>query len=200
MFSARERVTKAPEVERYSNLKYPYRLNLLDFKLRSTSSWTNKSRAYSYDRPPVDDITIEEFETCALDRLRVLAEIESSFVRNRTWDELKTVTQNQSEKYLPLSSRTAVTVDRDSERRKDHIGHYVLRLAFCRSWVAFCLDRDDRSVYNPTREDLRRRFVKAELALFRVRYDTDDKDELRDFIHSRDFDWIEVRVVQMYLE
>ncbi|KAK7693362.1 hypothetical protein QCA50_002930 [Cerrena zonata] len=155
MFSARERVAKLPEVERYSNLKYPYRLNF-------------------YDRPPLDDITIEEFETCALDRLRVLAEIESSFVRNRTWDELKNVTQNQSEKYLPLNSRTALTVDRDSERRKDHIGHYVLRLAFCRS------------------EDLRRRFVKAELALFRIRYDTDDADERRDFVSSKDFNWVEV--------
>lgn len=81
----------------------------------------------------MEDITIEEFETCALDRLRVLAEIESSFVRNRPHEELKTVTLEQCKKYLPLNSSTAMNVNRDAERRKDHVGHFVLRLAFCRS-------------------------------------------------------------------
>lgn len=83
--------------------------------------------------PPIDDITLEEFETCALDRLRVLAEIESSFARNRSYEDLKTVTLAQCDKYLPLHSSTAKSVDRDAERRKDHVGHFVLRLAFCRS-------------------------------------------------------------------
>ncbi|OBZ75528.1 DNA primase large subunit [Grifola frondosa] len=127
-----------------------------------------------YDRPPLDDITIEEFETCALDRLRVLAEIESSFARNRSYDELKTVTLEQCKKYLPLNSSTAIAVDRDAERRKDHVGHFVLRLAFCRS------------------EELRRRFVKAETSLFRIRYDSDDRVERDAFLNSRDFDWIPV--------
>jgi DNA primase large subunit len=87
----------------------------------------------SYDRPPLYDVTIEEFETCAIDRLRVLAEIESSFVRNRSWDDLKTVTEAQCIKYLPLNANTARHVDTESQRRKDHLGHFVLRLAFCRS-------------------------------------------------------------------
>ena len=94
----------------------------------------------SYDTPPLYDITLEEFETCALDRLRILAEIESSLGRNRSWDELKSVTTIQCEKYLPLHTSTASTVDRESERRKDHLGHYVLRLAFCRSYVYFQRD------------------------------------------------------------
>lgn len=87
----------------------------------------------SYDRPPVDDITVEEFETCAIDRLRVLAEIESCFARNRPYDELRTIAITQCEKHLPLNATSAYTVDRDAQRRKDHIGHFVLRLAFCRS-------------------------------------------------------------------
>ena len=91
--------------------------------------------AVSYDRPPLDDITIEEFETCALDRLRILAEIESSFARNRPWEELKDVAQRQSETYLPLNSNTAKNKSLQAERRKDHIGHFVLRLAFCRTCV-----------------------------------------------------------------
>ena len=94
----------------------------------------------SYDKPPLYDITLEEFETCALDRLRILAEIESSFARNRSWDELKSVTTIQCDKYLPLHTSTASTVNIESERRKDHLGHYVLRLAFCRSYVSFHRD------------------------------------------------------------
>lgn len=76
---------------------------------------------------------MEEFEICALDRLRILAEIESSFARNRPWDELKDFILNQCKEHLPLDSGTAITKDLDSQRRKDHIGHFVLRLAFCRS-------------------------------------------------------------------
>ncbi|PCH38083.1 DNA primase large subunit [Wolfiporia cocos MD-104 SS10] len=143
------------QVERHSTLKYPHRLNF-------------------YDISPQGDITIEEFETCALDRLRVLAEIESSFARNRPYEELKEVTEKQCSKYLPLASTGAHMVDRDAERRKDHVGHFVLRLAFCRS------------------EELRRRFVKAETTLFRVRYDSDVHSEREAFLNSRDFDWIPV--------
>lgn len=88
---------------------------------------------HSYDIPPLDDITLEEFETCALNRLRILAEIESSFARNRTYEEMKTVTLAQCEKYLPLHSSTASSIELDLERRRDHVGHFVLRLAFCRS-------------------------------------------------------------------
>jgi DNA primase large subunit len=76
---------------------------------------------------------VEEFEVWALDRLRVLAEIESSFVRNRPWDELKTVTAKHTEKHLALAHNTARTVRLDEQRRKDHVSHFVLRLAFCRS-------------------------------------------------------------------
>ncbi|KZT11217.1 DNA primase large subunit [Laetiporus sulphureus 93-53] len=161
MYSARDRdsasTTKHRDVhvERRPTLKYSHRLNF-------------------YDKPPLGDITIEEFETCALDRLRILAEIESSFVRNRPYEELKEVTLAQCKKYLPLNSTSAKTIDRDAERRKDHVGHFVLRLAFCRS------------------EELRRRFVKAETALFRMRYDSDDNEEREEFLSSRDFDWIPV--------
>ncbi|EPT06137.1 DNA primase large subunit [Fomitopsis schrenkii] len=145
------------EVENHGtkNVRYPHRLNF-------------------YEKPPLGDITIEEFETCALDRLRILAEIESSFVRNRPWDELMKITEAQCGKYLQLNSNSAHTLGLDAQRRKDHVGHYVLRLAFCRS------------------EELRRRFVKAETTLFRVRYDRDDWGERDVFLKSRDFGWEEL--------
>lgn len=69
----------------------------------------------------------------ALDRLRILAEIESSAARNRSWEELKKVTVVQCEKYLPLHSTMETSNPLDHERKRDQLSHFVLRLAFCRS-------------------------------------------------------------------
>ncbi|KAG2147090.1 DNA primase, large subunit [Suillus cothurnatus] len=138
----------------------------------NSSEWP--FRLNFYDKSPWYEVSLEDFERHALDRLRVLAEIESSFARNRSWEELKSVTTRQCKDHLPLNSSSASTVDTQTERRNDHLGHFVLRLAFCRS------------------EDLRRRFVKAETALFRVRYESDDTKERELFLQSRDFKWTEV--------
>lgn len=148
------------QVTNHGAFRYPHRLNF-------------------YDIPPLYDVTLEEFETCALDRLRILAEIESSLARNRSWDELKAVTVAQCDKYLPLHTSDAARIDIESERRKDHLGHYVLRLAFCRS------------------EDLRRRFVKAETTLFRIRYETNAYAEREQILSSRDFNWTPVEKAEI---
>ncbi|KAJ2936721.1 hypothetical protein H1R20_g374, partial [Candolleomyces eurysporus] len=129
---------------------------------------------FSYDKPPVFDVTIEEFETCALDRLRVLAEIESSAARNRTWEESTAAVRTQCEKHLLLRPNSSKYDDLDGQRRKDHLSHFVLRLAFCRS------------------EDLRRRFVKAESTLFKVRYEDDAQADREAFLNSRDFNCLPV--------
>jgi DNA primase large subunit len=73
-----------------------------------------------------------------------------------------------------LDHNSAITKARDDQRRKDITGHFVLRLAFCRS------------------EELRRRFVKAETTLFRIRYLDASERERRDFCKSGDFDWTQV--------
>ncbi|GAW08411.1 dna primase large subunit [Lentinula edodes] len=80
----------------------------------------------------------------------------------------------QCGKYLPLNSNSALGIDVLEERRKDQLGHFVLRLAFCRS------------------EELRRRFIRAETTLFRIRFETDDSNERRAFLDSKDFNWISV--------
>lgn len=41
-------------------------------------------------------------------------------------------------------------------------------------------------------EELRRRFVEAELTLFKVRYENDGYSERESFLNSRDFNWIPV--------
>lgn len=124
---------RTTEVTPHSKLKYPLRLNLFVVSsIENDIMWLIITR-YSYDKPPLDDITLEDFEEYALDRLRVLAEIESCFVRNRTWENLKEVTIKQCNNYLKLSHSTATNEDLDSQRRKDHVSHFILRLAFCRT-------------------------------------------------------------------
>ena len=107
--------------------------------------------ASSYDKPPLDDIALDEFERFAIDRLRILSEIEAALVRNRTYDELKSIVKTQGEKYLPLHANTAKGPEKAEERRKDHIGHFVLRLAFCRSYVVHNTATASHNVYNTER-------------------------------------------------
>lgn len=133
--------------------RYPHRLNF-------------------YTVPPVHEVTIEQFESWAIDRLKVLAEIESSQARNRTYGETKDAVNALAKRLLPLNANTAIkTTDLLAERLKDHVSHFVLRLAFCRS------------------EDLRRRFVKAESLLFRLRFETDDAIERESFMRELNLDW-----------
>ena len=87
-------------------------------------------------------------------------------------------------KYLALSCNSNTGVDLDGERRSDHVSHFVLRLAFCRST-----------------EDVRRRYVNLETTLFRIRYESDDTKEREEFLGSRDFGWIEASsLIEGFLE
>ncbi|KAF7291069.1 Rsec15 protein [Mycena chlorophos] len=153
MFKLEERVSSLGV--KVHGPSYPHRLNF-------------------YDTPPLYDVTIEDFESAALNRLRILAEIESCAARDRKWDETKNHITAQCEKYLPLKASSAKDVDKEGQRRTDQLGHFVLRLAFCRS------------------EELRRRFVKAETTLFRIRYESEDSTERRSFLGSREFNWVAV--------
>jgi DNA primase large subunit len=153
-----------PSVDRHATRgarRYPFRLNF-------------------YREAPVHEVTIEQFETWAMDRLRVLAEVESSQARNRSYVEMKDLINAQAKRFLPLNASTAsgaggsVGPDLDAERMKDHVSHFVLRLAFCRT------------------EDLRRRFVKAETTLFRMRFESDDATERERFLQTLNIDWTPV--------
>ena len=86
----------------------------------------------SYDRPPILDITLDEFETFAIARLRVLSHIESLQHRSLPYQQVSAAIATSLKQHLPLSSNTARNANLDEERRKDEIGHWVLRLAFCR--------------------------------------------------------------------
>ena len=90
---------------------------------------------HSYQQPPILDITLEEFETFAIDRLRILSYIESLQHRSLPYAQFQTQIATYLKTHLPLSSNTARSANLEQERRADEIGHWVLRLAFCRSYV-----------------------------------------------------------------
>ena len=101
----------------------------------------------------------------------VLAEIESYSFRNKTSSETTAHVKPLLDKYLPLSSNSSQSSQSTTERQKDHYSHFILRLAFSGT------------------EELRRRFIRAETALFRLRFQQDDARERQDFVKSLHFDW-----------
>ncbi|KAM7218296.1 putative dna primase large subunit protein [Rhypophila decipiens] len=136
----------------YKDAKYPHRLNF-------------------YSTPPTADITLEQFEQWAIDRLRVLAEIEACAFRNKSPAETATHMKPLLEKYLPLDTNSSTSTQIFAQRQKDHYSHFILRLAFSST------------------EDLRRRFTRVETMLFRIRLGADDTRERTSFIQTLNIDW-----------
>ncbi|ODV78218.1 DNA primase, large subunit [Suhomyces tanzawaensis NRRL Y-17324] len=126
-----------------------------------------KSRLSMYDQPPLLEVTLEEFELWAIDRLKVLIEIESCVARTKTIKQTEAAIKPLLLKYLPLSPATASNqAIVDAERKKDYYSHFILRLVFCRN------------------EELRKKFVKNESILFRIRYAQLQPKEQQEFVDS----------------
>lgn len=84
------------------------------------------------------------------------------------------------QKYLPLQNNSANMDDvAQEERRRDHFSHFILRLAFSKT------------------EELRKRFSRMESMLFRLRYQSDDVTELKEFTDSLHFAWETVSEKEM---
>ncbi|WPK27522.1 hypothetical protein PUMCH_004913 [Australozyma saopauloensis] len=133
------------------------------------------SRLSFYETPPLEEITLEEFELWAIDRLKILIEIESCLARSKSLKEIELVVKPLLLKYLPLSPTTSLGLDAKAiaERRKDYYSHYILRLVFCRT------------------EELRKKLVKNETTLFKVRYNMLQPNEQREFVslNSEKLSW-----------
>ncbi|KAL2195101.1 eukaryotic and archaeal DNA primase, large subunit-domain-containing protein [Corynascus similis CBS 632.67] len=140
----------------YKETQYPHRLNF-------------------YATPPTADITLEQFEQWAIDRLRVLAELEACSFRNKTPAETAAHMKPLLDKYLPLDASSSASSSSSqllhAQRQKDHYSHFILRLAFAST------------------EDLRRRFARVETMLFRLRFQTDDSRERAAFVRTLNLDW-----------
>ncbi|ERT02788.1 hypothetical protein HMPREF1624_01090 [Sporothrix schenckii ATCC 58251] len=154
----------------------PKRRNVLDHRKKQFVDPSYKEALYPtrlsiYAEPPTSDITLEQFEQWAIDRLRVLAELETCSFRNRSPAETATYMKPMLEKYLPLDTNSSLSTRLASQRKKDHYSHFILRLAFSST------------------EDLRRRFARLETMLFRLRLGTDDMRERTAFIQGLNLDW-----------
>ncbi|KAH6641380.1 eukaryotic and archaeal DNA primase, large subunit-domain-containing protein [Chaetomium tenue] len=136
----------------YKETQYPHRLNF-------------------YATPPTADITLEQFEQWAINRLRVLAELEACSFRNKTLAETALHMKPLLEKYLPLDASSSNSSVLHLQRQQDHYSHFILRLAFAST------------------EDLRRRFARVETMLFRLRFQTDDSRERAAFVSKLNLDW-----------
>ncbi|KAF2738402.1 DNA primase large subunit [Polyplosphaeria fusca] len=162
----------------YSRVDPKRRANL-DYKKRQFANPEFKQQDYEhrlnfYTLPPTAEITLEDFETWAINRLKVLSELEACSFRNRSPEETAEYMTSILNKYLPLRSNSARSQNLQEERKRDHYSHFILRLAFSAT------------------EDLRRRFSRLETMLFRLRYKEDDIRERREFVNSLHLEWEEV--------
>ncbi|CAF9941140.1 DNA primase large subunit [Imshaugia aleurites] len=159
----------------------PKRRSTIDYKKKQFAIPTYKQQDYPhrlnlYEVPPTAEITLEQFEQWAIDRLRILAEIEACSFRNKTPGETAAHVTPLLQQWLPLRSNTSSSAGSQDEnlkleRKKDHYSHFILRLAFSST------------------EDLRRRFARIESALFRLRFQNDDARERQTFVESLQLDW-----------
>lgn len=154
----------------------------MDFKIKrkSTKTITTGSLIENYPHdlqmykiPPTQNISLQTFETLALERLTLLRSLATATtlkglrMYSEEWtDFVINDLKNQGLKYYAkLCEKSGCgTLEADLEaRRKDHIAHFILRLAYCRT------------------EELRRWFISRELELFKMRFMTMKSDAIDSF-------------------
>lgn len=147
------------------------RVEIMDLNIRRKSTKTPVTGSlverYPHDLqmykiPPTEEINLKEFETLALERLTLLRSLATATTLkglrafSEEWKEyIVGELRNHGLKYysrLFENSRSSTTDADMQARRKDHIAHFILRLAYCRN------------------EELRRWFVARELELFKMRF------------------------------
>lgn len=118
-----------------------------------------------YNVPPTQEITLDQFETFAIDRLKILIEINNLQSQGTNYGDLVKLMTERVKLLMPLHAPGTIEDELLlEERRKDHYSHYILRLAFCRT------------------DELRRKFVNAETFLFKLRFLQLIKSERDSFI------------------
>ncbi|XP_011857467.1 PREDICTED: DNA primase large subunit isoform X2 [Mandrillus leucophaeus] len=116
-----------------------------------------------YLQPPSENISLIEFENLAIDRVKLLKSVENlgvSYVKGT--EQYQSKLEGELRK-LKFSYRENLE-DEYEPRRRDHISHFILRLAYCQS------------------EELRRWFIQQEMDLLRFRFSILPKDKIQDFL------------------
>lgn len=121
-----------------------------------------------YDKPPMCNVTLQEFESYAYDRVKVLHFLDTlnvSYIKHSQEYKDK-LTEFLRKNYIGfvLNSNGEIG-ERDLEwRKKDHVSHFILRLAYCRS------------------EELRRWFIEKEVDLFKYRFGCESSQSISEFL------------------
>lgn len=141
----------------------------LNIKRKSTKAPVSGSLVETYPHdlqmykvPPLQNVTLQEFETLALERVTLLRTLATATTLkglrpySEEWTEyvISELRTQGLKYYAKLCEKTSCgTADTDLQaRRKDHISHFILRLAYCRT------------------EELRRWYIARELELFKMRF------------------------------
>ena len=93
-----------------------------------------------YNLPPTHNVSLDEFESYAIDRLQLLRTIEALRSRNIKGTDFSNAMKKAEARYIPMNTR--------DDRQKDNTSHFILRLAYCKS------------------EDLRRWFCSTSVSFF----------------------------------
>ncbi|XP_071399891.1 DNA primase large subunit-like, partial [Centroberyx affinis] len=131
-----------------------------------------------YGQPPLENISLTEFETFAVERLKLLKTVENLGVSYVKTSEQYSKKLDNEFSNLNFPYRTEAddkkTQSGPSEyekRRKDHISHFILRLAYCQT------------------EDLRRWFIQQEVDLFRYRFNDLPPKYKLEFLHRNNLEY-----------
>ncbi|XP_061425179.1 DNA primase large subunit isoform X3 [Lethenteron reissneri] len=122
-----------------------------------------------YSRPPLGSVSLVEFEALAVQRLRLLKSVERIgvlFMRGTENYDKKLEEELKKSKFPYRDSITLTEVDDQEPRKRDHISHFILRLAYCQS------------------EDLRRWFIQQEMDLFRFRFLQQMSESVTSFLNQ----------------
>lgn len=132
-----------------------------------------------YLLPPSNEIQLAEFEELALERLQLFRTIEQVTqkglrVYSDDWRECvySELMKNQLKKYCRLAKSTDFENPTEADlqaRRSDHISHFILRLAYCRT------------------EPLRKWFLARELEWFKLRFQQQSPKSIEAFLKSNNF-------------
>ncbi|XP_035792487.1 DNA primase large subunit-like [Anopheles albimanus] len=128
--------------------------------------------------PPIVDLTIEEFEKLALERLKMLRLLEQVAAKNpkattEAWREavLAEVNHDGLRMYAKLFRGNINDDATKIARRRDYLSHFILRFAYCRS------------------DELRRWFVAREMELFRLKFSALSARDIKEFLEVYELDY-----------
>ncbi|XP_033209567.1 DNA primase large subunit-like [Belonocnema kinseyi] len=131
-----------------------------------------------YKEPPDGQIPLTEFQELGLERLKVLQTVDSVSVQdNKTLEDFKNNLESALRKehsdYAKLLQSPGNFCSIEA-RRRDHISHFILRLAYCQT------------------EDLKNWFIAKEVEFFKLRFTSLAPGSIKQILATNDFDFSQV--------